>query len=82
MVLHNGIDLLLIVLTVRNPGGKKTPQESAVLTPDVIQNLANITTLIESAVYNRNQAALKKLVRHRSSGYYHDGLSVNVDIFT
>jgi hypothetical protein len=55
---------------VRNPGGKKTPQESICPSSDVVRSLARITQLISDA--RRSQGALKKLVRHRFQ--YSDGL--------
>jgi hypothetical protein len=52
------------ITTVQNPGGKRTPQESVCPTPDKVQPLAHIMALINEAVIERTQAALKTLVRH------------------
>ena len=54
-------------MTVRNPGGKKTPQVTACPTPKIISDLGQIQRLIDKAVIKRDQPALKRLVRHRYS---------------
>jgi len=56
------IDLYLMpVRLARNPGGKKTPQESARPTPDIVR-LRSIKELLDDATINRKQSALKTLV--------------------
>jgi hypothetical protein len=49
------------VCLARNPGGKKTPQESTHSTPDIFQ-LHSIIELLNDATINRKQSALKTLV--------------------
>ena len=53
---------LPLIGAARNPGGKKTPQDTAHLTPDIYR-LREICRLLEEAVTNRSQSALKQLVR-------------------
>ena len=47
----------------RNPGGKKTPQESEYQTPNVDQ-LHPIQDLLVKVTAEGSQSALKELVRH------------------
>jgi hypothetical protein len=53
-------------ITVRNPGAKKAPQESACPTPSILHTgtIGQIQELIDEAVMERKQSALKLLVRH------------------
>ncbi|KAI0001110.1 hypothetical protein BJV77DRAFT_958753 [Russula vinacea] len=53
--------LTRLLIAVRNPGGKKTPQVSACPTRDIVQTLPRITASINEAVINRSQTALKML---------------------
>ncbi|KIM44992.1 hypothetical protein M413DRAFT_442950 [Hebeloma cylindrosporum] len=50
-----------LLIATRNPGGKKTPQETAHPTPDIVR-LREIDKLLEDAVTNRSQSALKQLL--------------------
>ncbi|KAI9571792.1 hypothetical protein HD554DRAFT_2036683 [Boletus coccyginus] len=59
--------VLIAIHLARNPGGKKTPQESTPPTPD-INRLRSIEELLDDATINRKQSALKTLV-HRRDGY-------------
>ena len=56
------------LLSVCNPGGTKTPQNSAVATPCAtpkgLKAMARIAELVNEATINQDQAALKKLVSH------------------
>jgi hypothetical protein len=52
---------LTLVALARNPGGKKTPQESTHPTPDLIR-LRSIQDLLREAAIGRKQSALKELV--------------------
>ncbi|KAI9571790.1 hypothetical protein HD554DRAFT_2312089 [Boletus coccyginus] len=56
-----------LLVATRNPGGKKTPQESTPPTPD-IDRLHSIEELLDDATINRKQSALKTLV-YRRDGY-------------
>ena len=53
------------ISTVRNPGGKKTPQVSVLPTPGIVEDLTRIRGLIDLAATHRDQSALKKLVRYQ-----------------
>ncbi|KAI9573805.1 hypothetical protein HD554DRAFT_2325537, partial [Boletus coccyginus] len=59
--------LLVAIRLARNPGGKKTPQESTPPTPDT-DRLRSIEELLDDATINRQQLALKTLV-YRRDGY-------------
>ncbi|KIM36522.1 hypothetical protein M413DRAFT_288172 [Hebeloma cylindrosporum] len=56
-----------LLIATRNPGGKKTPQDTAHPTPD-IHRLRDIIQLLDEAVINRSQSALKQLLLWRD-GY-------------
>ena len=56
---------MFCISTVRNPGGKKTPQTSVLPTPGIVQDLIRIQNLIDRAAVHRDQSALKKLVRYQ-----------------
>ncbi|KAI9463124.1 hypothetical protein HD554DRAFT_2175618 [Boletus coccyginus] len=57
-----------LLIATRNPGGKKTPEESTHPTPDIAR-LRSIKELLDDATINRNQSALKTLVCRRD-GYH------------
>jgi len=62
MSLHLFLNLRLILVAIaRNPGGKKTPQETAHPTPDITR-LQTIQELLNEATIGRKQSALKTLV--------------------
>ncbi|KAJ3560367.1 hypothetical protein NP233_g10882 [Leucocoprinus birnbaumii] len=50
-----------LLIATRNPGGKKTPQDSAHPTPDIYR-LREIRKLLEDSVTRRSQSALKQLL--------------------
>jgi hypothetical protein len=52
---------LILVAIARNPGGEKTPQETAHPTPDITR-LQTIQELLNEATIARKQSALKTLV--------------------
>jgi len=58
--------LSYLLIATRNPGRKKTPQETVHATPD-FQHLHAILDLLEEATMKRSQSALKELV------YWRDG---------
>ncbi|KDQ64171.1 hypothetical protein JAAARDRAFT_74941 [Jaapia argillacea MUCL 33604] len=57
-----------LLIAARNPGGKKTPQDSTNPTPDLIR-LHSIEDLLSEATTGRKQSALKELV-YRRDGYH------------
>lgn len=59
--LHPLVDSEITQCKARNPGGKKTPQESVPSTPNVTQ-LRSIQELSDEAIMKRSQSALKELV--------------------
>jgi len=62
MFQHPLVDLCLMpVRLARNPGGKKTPQESTYPTPDIV-SLLSTEELLDDATINRKQSAIKTLV--------------------
>jgi len=54
---------LVLITAARNPGGKKTPQESTHPTPN-IHRLREIRGLLNEAITKRSQSALRELVRN------------------
>ena len=69
-LLHLLIYLYLVLITIaRNPGGKKTPQESAHPSPN-INRLQKIRELLDEAITKRSQSALKHLVRNFYPWHY------------
>ncbi|KDQ64175.1 hypothetical protein JAAARDRAFT_43339 [Jaapia argillacea MUCL 33604] len=57
-----------LLIAARNPGGKKTPQDSTNPTPDLIR-LQSIERLLSEATTGRKQSALEELV-YRRDGYH------------
>lgn len=53
-----------LVIAARNPGGKKTPQESVHPTPDLIRT-QTIQQLLDDAKIERKQSALRELIFKR-----------------
>ena len=51
-----------LIIATRNPGGKKTPQESIHPTPDINHRLREIRYLLGEATTKCSQSALKELV--------------------
>ena len=68
--LHLLFILHLVLNTIaRNPGGKKTPQESTHPSPD-IRRLRRIGDLLDEAITKMSQSALKDLVRNLNPWKY------------